>query len=110
MNPYRFAEDPKLYSSKSYRPFGGGNTLCPGRFLAKRTIAYAITALITKFDISIDVQRTRQAIGGGGRGSTQPVRFPRIDHTKPSPGASLPAKGEDVFLLLAPRQPEEVSA
>lgn len=96
----RFAEHPKLQSSKSYRPFGGGNTLCPGRFLAKRGIAYAIAAILTKFEVDVDVDLTQEAIGRKAKRRTGAMRFPGIDDTKPSPGVSLPAKGEDVFLIL----------
>ncbi|KAK9423449.1 putative Cytochrome P450 [Seiridium unicorne] len=56
MKPARFADDPKLYSSKSYRPFGGGHTLCPGRFMAKRTMAYTIAAILTRFEVSVDFE------------------------------------------------------
>ncbi|UNI23245.1 hypothetical protein JDV02_009077 [Purpureocillium takamizusanense] len=100
LEPARFVAEPKLTSSKSYRPFGGGHTLCPGRFLAKRAMGYAIAALITKFELRLDVERTRKAVGGSGKS----VRFPRMDSTKPSPGASLPHRGEDVFLLLKERK------
>ncbi|PWI72855.1 hypothetical protein PCL_09870 [Purpureocillium lilacinum] len=100
LSPARFVVEPKLTSSKSYRPFGGGHTLCPGRFLAKRAMGYAIAALVTKFELSLDVEMTRRAVGGSGKS----VRFPRMDSTKPSPGASLPHRGEDVFLLLKERR------
>ncbi|KAK5997452.1 Cytochrome P450 monooxygenase calL-like protein [Cladobotryum mycophilum] len=94
--PARFVDEPKLSSSKSYRPFGGGHTLCPGRFFAKRAMGYAIAAMVTRFELSLDVEMTRKAVGGDGKSA----RFPRMDSTKPSPGASLPHKGEDVFLVL----------
>ncbi|KAH8889141.1 cytochrome P450 [Thozetella sp. PMI_491] len=100
MEAGRFVENPKLSSSKSYRPFGGGNTLCPGRFLAKRFLAYAVVAIVTKFEIQIDEDMTRKAVGGKGKDGMKSLAFPKIDHTKPSPGASLPVKGEDVFLVL----------
>lgn len=94
--PARFADDPKLSSSKSYRPFGGGHTLCPGRFMAKRSIGYVVAAMVTRFDLCLDAERTRKLLGGDGKS----VNFPRIDSTKPSPGASLPYEGEDVFIVL----------
>ncbi|KAF7531985.1 hypothetical protein G7054_g8359 [Neopestalotiopsis clavispora] len=107
MNPDRFVRDPKLYSSRSYRPFGGGHSLCPGRFFAKRIIAYAVAAMVTKFDIHIDIDRTRESVGAKRElGQTKAtgidsINFPRVDLSTPSPGASLPAvQGEDVFLIL----------
>lgn len=63
-------------------------------------MGYAIAALVTKFELSLDVEMTRKAVGGSGKS----VRFPRMDSTKPSPGASLPHRGEDVFLLLKERR------
>lgn len=100
MQAGRFAEQPKLQSSKSFRPFGGGNTLCPGRFLAKCSIKYAIAAVLTRFEVEVDVDKTRAAVGGKGRNATGRMPFPMIDHTKPSPGVSLPVKGQDVFLIF----------
>lgn len=96
LTPGRFFQEPKLTSSKSYRPFGGGHTLCPGRFLAKRAIAYVIASAVTKFEVSLDVEMTRKLVGGSGKLPD----FPRMDATKPSPGASLPFRGEDVILVI----------
>lgn len=100
MQAGRFAEQPKLQSSKSYRPFGGGTTLCPGRFMAKRSIKYAIAAILTNFEVELGADKTRAAVGGKGGSATGRMPFPMIDHTKPSPGVSLPARGQDVVLIL----------
>lgn len=97
MQPLRFADNPKLQSSKSYRPFGGGHTLCPGRFLAKRAMGFAIALLLCRYDVSIISERTRN--GGKWTGEGLPP-FPRSDTTKPSPGVSLPHEGDDVVLSL----------
>jgi len=114
MDPDRFLKDPKLYSNQPYRPFGGGHSLCPGRFFAKRSIAYVVAAMLTRFDMGVDVERTRECVGvrslhasrhadgktGDGNG-IESINFPRVDASKPSPGASLPAvQGDDVFLVL----------
>ena len=37
-DPNRFIENPSLYRSPAFRPFGGGVTQCPGRFLAKHMV------------------------------------------------------------------------
>ncbi|KAJ2997402.1 hypothetical protein NUW58_g666 [Xylaria curta] len=100
LGPTRFADNPKLYSSKSYRPFGGGHTLCPGRFLAKRALGYAIVAMLTKFDISVNPELTRKAVGGKTKGGIDSINFPELDASKPSPGASLPVRGQDVYVTL----------
>ncbi|KAK8047542.1 hypothetical protein PG996_015606 [Apiospora saccharicola] len=100
--PARFVENPKLLSSKAYRPFGGGKTLCPGRIFAKRFVGYAVAAILTKFDVCIDAEETRKLTDGrGGKGGgLESLPFPRINHTKPSPGASLPVEGDDVLVVL----------
>jgi cytochrome P450 len=94
LDPFRFETSPKMQNSKAYRPFGGGNTLCPGRFVAKRSMGFAVALLVNRFDVSIDPNQTKN-------GALPP--FPRIDTTKPSPGASLPHDGDDVVLILQKR-------
>ncbi|KAK8867690.1 cytochrome P450, partial [Apiospora arundinis] len=116
MDPSRFAQDPKLYASRSYRPFGGGHSLCPARFFVRRIIGYAVASLVTKFDVDVDIERTRQKVGtkrpSGEQAQTGPakgiesINFPRVDLSKPSPGASLPVvQGEDVYLVLKRASP-----
>ncbi|KAJ3571853.1 hypothetical protein NPX13_g5238 [Xylaria arbuscula] len=100
LGPNRFVDNPKLYSSKSYRPFGGGHTLCPGRFMAKRALGYAIAKVLTTFDMKLNVEMTRRAVGGKRNGGIESLNFPILDASKPSPGASLPLKGQDVYLVL----------
>jgi cytochrome P450 len=100
MEPFRFADNAKLQSSTSYRPFGGGNTLCPGRFVAKRSMGFAIALLVGRYDITIDTEQMRN----GGRKTHESLPpFPRLDTTKPSPGASLPHEGDDIFIVLKKR-------
>ena len=53
-NPERFLKNPKLRSSGSYRPFGGGTTLCPGRHLAKVTSLAFVAALVSRFDMELE--------------------------------------------------------
>ncbi|KAF2704074.1 cytochrome P450 [Pleomassaria siparia CBS 279.74] len=98
----RFLTKPKLLSSKSYRPFGGGSTLCPGRNMARRAISFAVAAMVNKYDINIDVEKTNKAMGI--RGNRKDAVFPSINHSKPSPGASLPFRDDDVFIVLKERK------
>jgi len=97
MDPLRFETNPKLINSKSYRPFGGGHTLCPGRFFARRSISFAVALLISRFDMSVK-------LGDGGEDKKNGVfsvpSFPKMDTMKPSPGASLPYKGQDAIVIL----------
>ena len=52
-NPQRFLQNPKLEHHPSFRPFGGGATLCPGRIFA-RHLNYAFVALVLhRFEIEL---------------------------------------------------------
>lgn len=50
----RFIKDPGLRRHPSLRPFGGGTTLCPGRFLAKQTTLAFIALVLHRFNIALD--------------------------------------------------------
>ena len=86
VTPDRFVKEPKLKSNASYRPFGGGQELCPGRVLTRRSIALALGRFVNAFDMT-DVH--------GG--------VPRVWNTKPNPGISLPVGGDDVHVTLVRR-------
>jgi hypothetical protein len=89
--PQRFLNNKAMYHSSSYRPFGGGNTICPGRNLARKSI-YTFTAiLLGRYDVSL--AETVEFMAGK-------QSFPRIDDTKPGLGALAPVHGDDVILIL----------
>lgn len=50
----RFLKNPKLRTSGSYRPFGGGTTLCPGRHLAKVACLAFVAGLVGRFDVRLE--------------------------------------------------------
>ena len=52
-NPDRFLKDKKLSSKKGYHPFGGGNTYCPGRFLAKQEVYTLVALMLYRFEIEL---------------------------------------------------------
>lgn len=52
-DPQRFANNPKLQRSTSWRPFGGGNTHCPGRFIARREVYMFIAIVLFRFDVKL---------------------------------------------------------
>jgi cytochrome P450 len=52
-NPTRFLEQPKLASSRSFKPYGGGTTLCPGRDFALRQTMYFMALWLHKYDARI---------------------------------------------------------
>ncbi|KAM0161258.1 hypothetical protein ACHAPG_002461 [Botrytis cinerea] len=88
-DPERFLKDKSLLRSQNFRPFGGGHTLCPGRFIAKKSI-YAILALLfSRYDVTLDTDAANQ-------------KFPRIDDATAGIGTLAPMPGEDVKLVIKP--------
>jgi cytochrome P450 len=69
-DPERFLRNKDLSKSSSFRPFGGGSTYCPGRYVARREVLVFIALAVCRFD---DI-----SLAGG----EQPV-FPRLDKKKP---------------------------
>ncbi|KAF7876406.1 hypothetical protein EAF04_001498 [Stromatinia cepivora] len=53
-DPERFTKNPGLRRHPSLRPFGGGTSLCPGRFLAQQTTLAFIAMALNRFDIVLD--------------------------------------------------------
>ena len=95
-DPHRFLREKKLSRSPSFRPFGGGQHLCPGRFLAKQAVFVFMALCLSRFDISLDT------------GPNAPVqRFPRPDETKPGLGTLAPRVEDKVILRLRPRSTKE---
>ena len=45
-----FLRDPSLARSLNFRPFGGGTTYCPGRFLGRREV---VALVIHRFDVHL---------------------------------------------------------
>jgi cytochrome P450 len=81
----RFFRDPKLQHSNSFRPFGGGKFMCPGRHLSKHVHFAFAAILLRRYDVS--------------------CAFPQ---TMPKPLENEPAIGvlmspEDFFVNLKPR-------
>ncbi|KAF2205688.1 cytochrome P450 [Delitschia confertaspora ATCC 74209] len=101
LSPNRFNDNPKLAKSSNFRPWGGGNHLCPGRFLAWQLIATNVALLVGNWDL--DVLRQEGAGGRKGR-MDQPNGFPKGDEGRPSPGVTPVAEGEDLFVKLMKRE------
>ncbi|KAL8786221.1 MAG: hypothetical protein Q9213_002910 [Squamulea squamosa] len=49
--PARFERNSKLLRSASWRPFGGGVTMCPGRYIAKESVAIFVAIALRRFDM-----------------------------------------------------------
>lgn len=75
----------------SFRPFGGGVSLCPGRKISKVKVFALVGVLLRRFDVQLS--------GEGGRKQ----EFPTIDLTTPALGVTGPAKGMDLWLDIKPR-------
>ena len=85
----RFSEHKGLLKHSSYRPFGGGVSLCPGRKIAKEQVFALIAILFHRFDVTLSQEMRTE--------------FPRLDVSTPALGITGPAKGMDVFLDVSNR-------
>ncbi|KAF1948958.1 cytochrome P450, partial [Byssothecium circinans] len=80
----RFLRNPALVKNASFRPFGGGVSYCPGRFMARKE-ALAVTVLIlARFQIEIAPGQY----------------FPRSNTTKPCLGVMDVLEGEDFVVTV----------
>ncbi|KAF7862598.1 hypothetical protein EAF04_007471 [Stromatinia cepivora] len=86
----RFWRNKELNKSNSFRPFGGGITHCPGRWLAMKEILVCVALFLTRFELELD---------GDGNGSVAQT-FPKVDTTMLALGVLPPMKGEDVLVNI----------
>lgn len=89
LNPERFLRNKELNRSASFRPFGGGKTYCPGRFLAQREILVFTALVLTRFDVALV-----------GKEGNKGVPFPKLEDGKPCLGIMGPVTGDDVALRV----------
>ena len=82
----RFTENAGLLKHSSYRPFGVGVSLCPGRKIAREQVFAMVAILIHRFDVKLN-QDMRQ-------------EFPRLNVSTPALGVIGPAKGMDILVDL----------
>ncbi len=85
----RFLASKELSRSSSYRPFGGGTTYCPGRFIAKKEVLTFVALVLERFDIALPEQKL------GSMAS-----FPQIEDGKPCLGIMGPRDGWDTILKV----------
>lgn len=93
-DPRRFLKNQSLVKSTSYRPFGGGLTYCPGRFLARREIFMFVVSFLHQFDVELEPGKN------GG-----PVVFPRMDESLALGGTMSPQKGNDLIIKVRAIKP-----
>lgn len=87
----RFLANKELSRSPSFRPFGGGTTYCPGRFLAKNEVLTFVALVLVRFEISLAEDK-----------SDSKVSFPQIEDGKPCLGIIGPRDGWDTLLSVRP--------
>lgn len=90
-DPGRFLKDKSLGNHPSYRPFGGGVSYCPGRYLVSHQVFGFAATCLQRFDVDLP---SLPLPGGGHR--SQP--FPKLDTTKPSTGTVACVENMDVII------------
>lgn len=88
----RFMRDKSLSRSPGFRPFGGGNGYCPGRFLARREVFMFVATVLRRFELDL------LPCSDGSK-----PKFPDLDETTPTGGILSPVAGEDVIVRVEPR-------
>lgn len=88
----RFLDDKSLKWSTSYRPFGGGATLCAGRFVAIQEVLSFIGLVLHRYDLELVKWPD---------GTSQ--QFPHVDSMKPTFGMMGPVEGDDFMVKVTKR-------
>jgi cytochrome P450 len=86
--PERFTSKSGRYLTRSdnWRPFGGGSTMCPGRYVAKRFVMLFVALLLKRFEIE-----------------SVSKRAPRANEAKPVLGLMSVKDEEDVLVRVRAR-------
>ena len=90
-DPDRFLKNSSLAKDPSYRPFGGGSTFCPGRFIARQEVFIFVALAVHRFGIEL-------ASTAGASGGLQ--TFPKLESKKPTTGIMSPQTGEDLLVTV----------
>lgn len=88
-NRDRFFQNEKVVRSPSWRPFGGGITMCPGRFIAQQAAFIFVALLLDRFDVSKAM-------------ADQP--FPEQDTGTPVLGVMANVPGTEFLMKMTPRK------
>ena len=96
--PERFLNNKELSHNPSFKPFGGGTTYCPGRFLAKREVVTFVALFLRRFEVSLRPLESQSEL----KLKEHHLSFPKIEEMKPCLGIMGPAKGEDVKIYVRP--------
>jgi len=90
-NPWRFLENRSLNRSSSYRPFGGGTTYCPGRFIARQEVLAFIAIAINRHIITLAEAKGDEC-------------FPALEEKKPCLGVMGPVNGDDIIIKITKKE------
>ncbi len=88
----RFLKHKNLNRSPSYRPFGGGSTYCPGRFIARQEVVAFVAIVLRRFDVEL---------AKGEKGSRNAL--PPLEEKKPCLGVMGPVEGADLIVRVKQR-------
>ena len=89
----RFLRRKGLHASPSYRPFGGGSTYCPGRFIARQEVVAFVACVLERFEMEV-LREENDGIAN---------KFPRLEEMKPCLGVMGPVQGGDLFVRIQRR-------
>lgn len=89
-NPDRFLDNKALNRNPNYRPFGGGSTYCPGRFIARQEVVAFVSIVLFRYDVGKDTDVAQE--------------FPVLEEMKPCLGVMGPVQGADLAVRVAPRK------
>jgi len=91
LDAFMFKKAKNLARHASYRPFGGGITLCPGRVLAKEEVFGFVAILLHRFDLKLALTAKSKQ------------RFPSLDDSTSALGITGPVKSMDVIIDMVAR-------
>ena len=94
IDPYRFWRNGKLAKRADFRPFGGGLSYCPGRYIAKQECFAFVAILLHRYKIGLAQQQ-------GGEVLKQSM--PDLDHGTPYMGIVGPAEKGDLLVSVKER-------
>ena len=83
----RFVDNASLVRSPSWRPFGGGITMCPGRFVARQAAVTFVAMLVQRYDAEL----------------AYPQQWPKIEEGNPVLGIMATKTGEELFVRIKAR-------
>ncbi|KAI4132829.1 MAG: hypothetical protein LQ338_000533 [Usnochroma carphineum] len=81
----RFLKSKELSRHPCFRPFGGGTTYCPGRFIARQEVYIFVASMLHNYDVGL---------------ASEGQRFPRVNDKNPALGAVGPMPGDDVTIKI----------